>query len=353
MSDRNLYFQMLNNNRQQRKLQRPLLRGNYIPERKDDEPFYGNAVVQKHQLSFGGADKNLFFQMQEKGKVRLVPFMLKRQFKDLEPQSRIIGSLDTTKEERQASSLVKGIQNISSLLSSFLSEPETDSVGNIVLDSEGNPKYKTRSMQDQLLVARDAVKLMLQEVQVPSSDLQSKVIDTFDVDDSKSILSKAETVISHGSWDESSQEEKSSIMSEILMSEATDLPKITIHERELTEDELSDNGDELSGEESDNEIREKYILDNTKLTGEMKKDGFPSEIYEDDWNNKSREDKKNVIDFIVKRAYILGQDFRNYQGHEVSFKNMGHVLGQGFRNHHILDFKNLRMVKKFDPKEEF
>ena len=63
MSDRNLYFQMLNNNRQQRKLQRPLLRGNYIPKRETGDPFYGNAVIQNHQLSFGGADKNLFFQM--------------------------------------------------------------------------------------------------------------------------------------------------------------------------------------------------------------------------------------------------------------------------------------------------
>ncbi len=352
MSDRNLYFQMLDHNRQQRKLQEPLIRGNYLP---NTEPFYGQATYQKNQLQFGGADKNLFFQMQEKGKVRLVPFMLKRQFKDLEPGSRIIGSLDTTKEERQASALVKGIQNISSLLNSFLSEPETDSVGNPVLDSEGNPKFKIRSMQDQLTVARDSVKLMLQEVQVPSNALQNSLIDTFDVDDSKSILSNAETVISHSSWDEASQEEKSSLMSDILANEAIEslpLSEMKI-DRDLTEAELLDEGDEVSGERGVLQIKERYILDNTKYTGEMKMDGFPELITNTDWERINPTERDNLFRFIVKRADVIGEDFRNYQGKSVKFKQLRFTMGQAFRRGHILDLEKFRFVKRFDPKEEF
>ena len=340
MSDRNLYFQMLNNNRQQRKLQRPLLRGNYLPERENNEPFYGNAIIQKHQLSFGGADKNLFFQIQEKGKVRLVPFMLKRQFKDLEPGSRIIGSLDTTKEERQASSLVKGIQNISSLLNSFLSEPETDSVGNIVLDSDGSPKYKTRSMQDQLLVARDAIKLMLQQVQVPINDNQSSIIDTFDVDDSKSILSKAENVISHSSWDEAAQEEKSSLMDEIIINEAIQNLPID-DDKELSESELADKGDTRMISDL-----VQGILQNSIYTGDLKKDGQSVTHTKKDWYVMDDEEKNDLFKYIIVRKYMNNLTFRNYKNYNVEDIRIRSVLGQAFKNDHVLDLDNMRMRKK-------
>lgn len=344
MSDRNLYFQMLNNNRQQRKLQRPLLRGNYLPEEKTDEPFYGQAKYQEHQLSFGGADKNLFFQMQEKGKARLVPFMLKRQFKDLEPSSRIIGSLDTTKEERQASALVKGIQNISSLLNSFLSEPETDSSGNPVLDSDGNPKYKTRSMEDQLTVARDSIKLMLQEAQIPINDNQNSLIDTFDVDDTKSVLSNAETVISHGSWDEASQEEKSSILSNILINEAID--NIPIEERELSEEELSDEGDVISGERADIEILVKNILEETQFTGDLKEDNVGDYmITKEDWNRMDETEKNDLYKYIIVRKYKKNLEFKNSRGFDVSDLRLRSVLGQSFRHNHTLDLESMEMIR--------
>ena len=383
MSDRNLYFQMLNNNRQQRKLQRPLLRGNYIPERKDDEPFYGNAVVQKHQLSFGGADKNLFFQMQEKGKVRLVPFMLKRQFKDLEPGSRIIGSLDTTKEERQASSLVKGIQNISSLLSSFLSEPETDSAGNIVTDSEGNVKYKRKSMQDQLTVARDSIKLMLQEVQVPINDNQSSIIDSFDVDDSKSILSDSIDVISHSSWDESSQEERSELMHSIILDEyINNLDDTTeyIDDRDVPvhldvylgkEDEDIKDGDDdpppalrrserLAGREPfssaqfappNPEEKEKTIkavneiLAETKYKGiSPKQDDVPDIIDPEYWNRSSDREQIDLYKYIVVRKYLGGKELRNMSNGIVRDIGIKASLRINFNNGRRLDLKEMKWI---------
>ena len=366
MSDRNLYFQMLNNNRQQRKLQRPLLRGNYLPERENNEPFYGNAIIQKHQLSFGGADKNLFFQIQEKGKVRLVPFMLKRQFKDLEPGSRIIGSLDTTKEERQASSLVKGIQNISSLLNSFLSEPETDSVGNIVLDSDGSPKYKTRSMQDQLLVARDAIKLMLQQVQVPINDNQSSIIDTFDVDDSKSILSKAENVISHSSWDEASQEERSSLMDEIIINEAIGNLEEKIEYIDYSETEDIKEGDsdpppELRRSRSLAEKtstvvptlqeREKtsnvvnQILAETKYKGiSPKKDHLPQIISNTSWNRSTNDEKLELYKYIIVRKYLGGKKLRNMSNMIVGDTGIKASLRINFNNGRQLDLQEMRWI---------
>ena len=339
MSDRNLYFQMLNDNRQQRKLQRPLLRGN--------TPIcYKESKYKEHQLSFGGADKNLFFQMQEKGKARLVPFMLKRQFKDLEPSSRIIGSLDTTKEERQATALVKGIQNISSLLNSFLSEPETDSSGNVVLDSEGNPKYKTKSMEDQLTVARDSIKLMLQEVQVPSNDLQNSLIDTFDVDDSKSILSTAENVISHGSWDEASQEEKSSLISDILINES--LPEIKDGDDDppSSKEDFEDEGDVVSGERGNWEIRVNLILQNTKFTGDPKTDDVPDIIEPEWWERATPAERNDVFRYLIVRRYKQGRQLRNFQGWDVPDRSVRRSLGQnlGRKNRRRLDVKNMIFI---------
>ena len=347
MSDRNLYFQMLNNNRQQRKLQRPLLRGNYIPERKDGEPFYGNAVVQKHQLSFGGADKNLFFQMQEKGKVRLVPFMLKRQFKDLEPESRIIGSLDTTKEERQASSLVKGIQNISSLLNSFLSEPQTDSAGNIILDAEGNPKIKIRNMRDQLTVARDAVREMLKQTQVPTNDDNEKLIEILTIDDSKGILADAEQVIGASYWDQASQEEKSHLIKDIIIKESIpDVDEGSLY-IDLTDAQWADEGDELSGEKDDWQIRVLNILDNTKFTGELKEDGVARYVDLEDYNKLSNKMKEDLFDYIIVRRY-KGEgntQLKNTGGGYIADKSIKRSLGSNFGHYrNTLDLGEMKWV---------
>lgn len=357
MSDRNLYFQMLNNNRQQRKLQRPLLRGNYLPERKPGDPFYGNAIYQENQLQFGGADKNLFFQMQEKGKVRLVPFMLKRQFKDLEPSSRIIGSLDTTKEERQASSLVKGIQNISSLLDAFISEPETDASGNPIFDDSGNIKTKKKNLSDILTVARDSVKEMLTQAQVPANDTFEKLIDSMDVKESKQTLEDAEEVIGSSYWDEASQERKSELLRSTILNVVEDAytssEDIDIKEgdeplRELSESELSDEGDVISGERDDLQLLERAILENKgAITGDYKKDGVPRYWDKEDWDELSDDDKREIANYIVIRRNLIGEHFRNHRGHEVTFKNIRRVLGQGFSNDHILDLELFRMKKMF------
>ena len=349
MSDRILYFQLLNSNRQQSKLERPLLRGNYIPKRENkDEPYWGNAIYEEYQHSYGGADKNLFFKLQDKGKVRLVPFMKKRQFKDLDPKSRISFSLDTTKEGRHAAALVKGIQNISGLLNSFLSEPETDAEGNPILDSEGKVKLKKISLSDKLTVARDAVREMFQQAQVPINDNQDKLIDMLDVDDSKSILSDATSIASHDSWGETSQEEKSELLLDALVNEAIN----TLREGKKEEGEEIKEGDidppivymKNPEKEYKTSLVVKEILEDAIVTGDIEKDRHSRIITSDTYNSLDKVSQNDLFEYLIVRKYKQSKPLINRAGDEVPDSKLDAVLGQNFRRGNTLDLEDMAFI---------
>lgn len=132
-----------------------------------------------------GQDKNLFFRVRKS----LQPILKGRLINDLEPLSRVIGSLPITKKERQSERAVSSIEGILNALNKFMSTPLTDSAGNPVIDPDTNvPIFKRRISSDVLNVAHGAVKEVFKVNNITMTNTINNVLSSLNVDESVKII---------------------------------------------------------------------------------------------------------------------------------------------------------------------
>jgi hypothetical protein len=155
-TDRNLFFHV----RREKQIGRQT-RENYISPGYRWTGLFNNEIsVTPYPESVPGQDENLFFRVEAVKQ----PTLRKRVFKDLEPQSRVIGALDLTKKQRQVTSIVKGIQEVRRLLHDFLSAPKIGADGAAILDPiTGDPVFEVRSLQQILIVSHGLLFALLQQ----------------------------------------------------------------------------------------------------------------------------------------------------------------------------------------------
>lgn len=142
--DKNLIF---NYNRE--RLIEPQSKSNlYIP--------YVEGIKQKwKQIPIpSGKDKNTFFRVNKTPQ----PILSKRLVGAIDPLSGTVAKLPKTVKERQAAGIVASMEGILEGLRNFMSSPEVDAQGNVVIDPISNqPVIKVRTIIEILAIAHAAL----------------------------------------------------------------------------------------------------------------------------------------------------------------------------------------------------
>lgn len=139
-----------------------------------------------------GRDQNIFFRVRK----TLQPTLRTRVFKDLEPLSRFIGSLPTTKKERQANAVVAAIEGILNSLKAFISTPEVDDQGNPVLDPITNkPVMRVRTITEVLEVAHGALNQVYTQNNVVLSPVFQQIVRSFTVASSVNVIESVKNIM--------------------------------------------------------------------------------------------------------------------------------------------------------------
>ena len=122
VSDKNLFFHV---NRGARI--NPQEKSYGVPKRFSEPSPYHSHVVPAHPLARPpkrGGDASAHYRLLRRGLLPKVPTFKRRVFTDFDPETRIEESIPRTREERQQDKLVKGVSDISSAFSEFVSRPD-------------------------------------------------------------------------------------------------------------------------------------------------------------------------------------------------------------------------------------
>jgi len=133
-----------------------LKKGEYISdEYKKTGKFNNEASIQGYGHVGGQPDANIFFRRREK---RLQPILRKRTFKDLDPLTRVIGRLDLTKKEKQATSVITSLQGLRDMISNFIRTPKLHPDGTPVINPRtGEPEFEMRTLDEIVQVSHSAL----------------------------------------------------------------------------------------------------------------------------------------------------------------------------------------------------
>lgn len=189
MIDKNLFYHTRRN-----RLKEPVKRGLTVSSTyKRDGVFNNEASVQGYGYIQRKADKNIFFRRAEQK--RLQPILQKRVFKDLDPQTRAMGSLDLTKEERRAGQVVEGIEATRKLLDDFIKTPRMNADGSPVLGIDGKPEFEHRSLAEILQVSQEALFGLLKGNNVVPSANLTRIIYSFTHLEIKNVINKLKAIV--------------------------------------------------------------------------------------------------------------------------------------------------------------
>ena len=169
--DKNLIF---NYNRE--RLIEPQTKGNlYIP--------YVEGIKQKwKQIPVpSGKDKNTFFRVNKTPQ----PILSKRLVGAIDPLSGTVAKLPKTIKERQAAGIVGSMEGILEGLRTFMSSPEVDAQGNVVIDPISNqPVIKVRTIVEILAIAHAALIDAFQAGGVIANNSQVTIMNSMTVNSS-------------------------------------------------------------------------------------------------------------------------------------------------------------------------
>lgn len=330
-TDRNTFFNVRRENLQS--LRHPLKRGNTIPESyKESGMFYDEKAWQPFPKVYGGAgqtadghssDKNIFFQT----RIRQEPFLRKRIFKDLEPESRVVGKLAITKKERDAENMLKSVGGIGVLLTDFLSTPSLDLSGKPIIDPITNkPVMVKRSLFEVLQVAQSSIFRLFQELDIPVSPTMNTIIKSFSVRDSADILQRAQEVIR--SDPNRTIAERSAIVKHAVLNEKL-LDESKIDEPALVR-----------------AIRAE-VLEQKISPGDEKDDAVKLFIRPVDWTAMNLDQKAHVYAYIITREDKTTRELRGLAGNRIDIWTDKPVIGAQFRNRY-LNTNTLRFVDRFN-----
>lgn len=286
-SDKNFFFNVRREN-----LQNPLLRGNTFPTTVHKSKVLNiEAIDQPYPSVVGKGDKNFFFRR----KKSLMPTLPQRVIKDLEPQSRVIGSLAITKEDRQAKAVVSGIENIADQLKNFMKTPKVKPDGTPILDLTGRPEFEQRSLGDLVRSAQEGLHKVFRDNDIPIGADTRTIINNFTSDQSLNILNRMRDVlIARPTADKA---DKARMFFAILITEATT--------------DLTGANQNFLGHLTNTIVRQNYP--NTW-------DAYAPTLFRRHWispvqyNAWSPQDKSELNIFLITRINFLGQPILNVAG---------------------------------------
>lgn len=272
----------------------------------------------------GGEDQNLFFRMPNKS---YQPNLPKRVFNDLDPKTRISRRLPRTRAERQQSAVVRSLQSISDSMNAFISTPELDNEGNPILDRDGNPKMKIRTLNEILTVSHESLIKALNENNVAINNNLTIIIGSFSSIQIANILAKLRGITAR--FPDQNQLDRDRMFKGAI-----------IEERLLSNDELPNSVEHAIGEE----LEEKGMSDMTDNWDiPYTADFFPARGFtRNDWADARKE--------IKVKEYILGRQARAPGLHVMSsggipLDNMFIVARQFAPDRqHVLDLQTLQFI---------
>ncbi len=139
-----------------------------------------------------GRDQNTFFRVRK----TVQPTLRTRIIKAIDPISRIVGQLPTTKKERQAEAVVSSIESILRSLKSFISSPELDAQGNIVLDPVTNqPVIRARTITEILDVSHAALNQVYAQNNVVLNPTFQLIVNSFTAKSSINVMTNVRDII--------------------------------------------------------------------------------------------------------------------------------------------------------------
>lgn len=327
--DKNLWYRYNRGNfRQQEPLKRGGLDLNSLVLQRTGK-FYSESPSQNYDnvQIIGGEDKNLFFRRPSK---RLQPILQKRLFKDLEPASRVIGSLDLTKKQRQASMVISGIQNISDVISNFLKTPKLHADGSPILNPITNqPEFETRSLHEVMAVSHQALSSALKQNNIVPSENIKLIIPTFTTQNVMNILNKFQVIIERNPGI-TPQHKREQFMAAILQERLKDVSNVHIPEVEQAiANEIVD----------EKEINVPIDWDEKEAS-----DLFPTRGFKPAQWKASQRDKMSLAAFVYAKQKRDNISLRSSGNFPIQPRMMGVMFDKG----HILDLDRLKFRKPRD-----
>ncbi len=311
-SDRNLFFNVRRENLLSR--EHPLKRGNQLT-------FDLQATQQRQAPSGNGkGDQNTFFRIKQIKQ----PFLKKREFKDLDPLTRVIGQFPKTFKEKQAAGVLSSIQVISGVLSTFLSTPELNPDGTPKINPlTGQPIVKLRSISEILRVSHESIVQAFKTANVSVSQSMNTLILNMTSEDSQRVLSRLQDV----EKDKPSNKDRQELYPDIVINQVLKRP-----EGELTG--IAENAAQRAVNEQKLDLDPTAHFDNRFLSP-------------DKWAalGKGSEGQSAVKQFILKKRDDLKHGLITVNGARLNgFRGMSLNFSQGF----WLDLDTLQFMSKKD-----
>lgn len=313
MTDRNLFYQT-----RRSQLIEPLKPGLAISSvYKRDGVFNNEASVQGYGYIREKKDKNIFFQRIKKRQ----PILHKRIFKDLDPQSRALGSLDLTKEQRRAGAVLEGIEATRKLLDDFIKTPKLNVDGSQVIGIDGKPEFVHRSLTEVLKVSQEALFEQLKNNNVVPSENLTRIIFSFTHIEISQILMKMKAIIEND-------------------------PAITNNAKRI----------QFKGAVLTKRLEDMAPVDNRVLNDAIGQEATDQNIIENDWthaiyavifpfrgvtmaqyDNYSNRDKMTLNSYISARENSTGNQFQTVNGAPALQRMVGLFFSMG----HVFDLQTL------------
>lgn len=279
-----------------------------------------------------GRDQNTFFRLRK----TLQPTLRTRIIKDLDPLTRVIGSLPTTKKERQATTVVAAIEGILTGLKNFMSSPVKDATGNPVIDPITNrPVIQVRTITEILEVSHALLGQMFLQNNVVLGPVFQNIVNSLTVESTVNIMENIRDIVKLNPG--MSEAEKSKVWKNEIMVERID------------------KDDEVKANSKLSEDIPKAILDQKTNDGDWKKILAPLELPDGllrpvQWRQFDKRKRYMLIDFITTLE-SRDPDVRLFgvTGTRLSYPSSGDLsraLGRQFGNDAFLVLRSLEFIPR-------
>lgn len=299
-------------------------KGNYISGLyKKTGKFNNEASIQGSPYTGGGPDANIFFRRPNK---RLQPILRKRIFKDLDPATRVIGSLDLTKKERQVTAQIESIQGLEDMIKNFMKTPRLHDDGSPVIDPlTGDIEFEMRTLNDIIKVSQATIFEALKKNNVVPNQRITNIIFSFNADNVKNLLNKYQAILAQ--FPNVTQVQKDDLFTAAI-----------INERLENIDNIPPAVDVDLGEEL--ERKDMAIPDSWDEAGLERI--YPLQGYRQrQWNSASSIDRIGLKAYILKRQSTTANRLRTVNDVGIPMQ----MLGLQFSHGHVLDLDSLKFLR--------
>lgn len=278
-----------------------------------------------------GQDQNLFFRVNKTPQ----PILSKRIVGAIDPLSSTVAKLPKTIRERQAAGIVKSIESILAGLRNFMTSPERDADGRIVIDPVTNkPVVKVRTITEILSIAhRSLVDTFAAGGVVPDNN-QLLIMQSMTVNSSILVVEQLRDL--EKAAPSRPQAERSELYADAIISE-----------RMRTDDQIRP-GDPV-------EAAIVAAIDEQKIDDTWEKNEIFTQRYytPDTYTERTDQERIDIRKFITKRESSTGltlTTFLNAKLSPVAWR-AGNMKNE-FRRNRYLDLETLQFVEEDDVPDE-